>query len=158
MHLAPVCSSFSWINSFTHRRTAVCPLGSSEHEYVALGNALVERSVALATLAFHRGVQVLLEQPRNSQLQIHPMVQWLLEHLSSHGHDLFRQTVYLGEYGAESLKPIWLYSLRELELPTYDVDFSAAGSSVSSSQSSQPVTFQSLGNIMRSFKHSSDAL
>ena len=33
-----VCTSFCWINSGTHQRTAALPLGQTDFEYVALGN------------------------------------------------------------------------------------------------------------------------
>ena len=137
-HLAPVCSSFCWINSYTHRRTAVTPLGCSERDYVNLGNILCERSVCVALIVYYRGGLFLLEQPRNSKMQLHPAVQFMLDHLMSHGRPILRNTVHLGQYGADSDKPVWLYCLEELQLPEYAPENS-------SSSSSLPVTVETLG-------------
>ena len=37
-HLGTVCTSFCWVNSGTHRRSAAFPLGCLEFEYVVDGN------------------------------------------------------------------------------------------------------------------------
>lgn len=45
VHCGTVCTSFCWINSGTHQRTAALPLGQTDFEYVALGNMLAAVTV-----------------------------------------------------------------------------------------------------------------
>ena len=65
-------------------------------------------------------------------------VQFMLDHLMSHGRQILRNTVHLGQYGADRDKPVWLYCLEELQLPEYAPENS-------SSSSSLPVTVETLG-------------
>ena len=112
VHLAPVRSSFVWINLATHDRDRALPLGA-DLPHVATGNSLLERSVLLAVLSFWCGAVFTLEQPRGSRLEMHPLVQWLIEYLESHGVPLHRQPLSLGDFGSSSQKPIWIYGLHE---------------------------------------------
>lgn len=116
VHMAPVCSSFVWINLSDHQRDCFQPLGDDSRGHVQLGNKLVERSVMLLALAFHVGLYFQLETPRLSKLELHPSMQMLITHLGLHHQELQRNTVFLGDYGAESPKPIWIYALRELDI------------------------------------------
>ena len=58
-----------------------------------------------------------MEQPRLSKLQDHPHFQYMMRFLLQRGIKLQRHEVHLGEYGAESLKPIWLYAPLEITFP-----------------------------------------
>ena len=130
LHCAPVCSSFVWINSSQHQRGPSLPLGDMSHGHVRDGNLLLERCVLLCVAAFHLGQTFLLEQPRNSQLQLHPCFQMLISHLASHETTLLRNSLSLGEFGGESEKPLWLYSIQPLDLDTpTDLPPSSSGSS-----------------------------
>lgn len=50
LHCGTVCTSFCWINSGTHQRTAALPLGQTDLQYVALGNTLAAVTVPLQHL------------------------------------------------------------------------------------------------------------
>ena len=76
------------------------------------------------------GTDFFLEQPRNSQLQLHPCFQMLISHLASHETTLLRNSLSLGEFGGESEKTLWLYSIQPLDLDTpTDLPPSSSGSS-----------------------------
>ena len=143
VHLAPVCSSFVWINLATHERDRVLPLGA-DLPHVATGNALLERSVLLAVLSFWRGAVFTLEQPRGSRLEMHPLVQWLIEYLESHGAPLYRQPLSLGDFGSVSQKPIWIYGLHEdMDLTPVEVILPETDE-VATASASCPVTYKNL--------------
>ena len=92
------------------------PLGAPL-PHVMLGNTLASRTVFLCLLAHLRGSIFTVEQPRLSKLQDHPHFQYMMRFLLQRGIKLQRHEVHLGEYGAESLKPIWLYAPLEINLP-----------------------------------------
>lgn len=56
LHSGTVCTSFCWINSGTHKRTAALPLGQTEHKYVEIGNTLAAVTVASLKVISHMTV------------------------------------------------------------------------------------------------------
>ena len=118
-HFATVCTSFCWTNSGTHQRTSFNPFGESKI-YIREGSQLAGITSALMLLAWCKGCCITLENPRNSKLEIYPTMQALVRFLLEReregfeGAALLRHAIYLGDFGAPSQKPIWLYS-------TYDI-------------------------------------
>jgi hypothetical protein len=70
--LAPVCSSFCWINRFTSGRSLIEPLGNEHVSSVEHGNTMVSRIILILQLIMARGAVFVLEQPRGSILPEHP--------------------------------------------------------------------------------------
>ncbi len=103
--MAPVCSSWVFINRSTSMRSALNPCGDRSLPHVADGNLQAPRVALLAWLAAARGCSWVLEQPRSSILWHHPRFQLLLHHLQ-----VFRAPLCLGDFGAATEKPIYLWS------------------------------------------------
>jgi hypothetical protein len=70
--LAPVCSSFCWLNRSTSGRTLIDPLGDERVKSVKDGNLMVSRVVLLLWLLKARGCVFVVEQPMGSILPEHP--------------------------------------------------------------------------------------
>ena len=119
-HFATVCTSFCWTNSGTHQRTSFNPLGDESKAYIREGSQLAGITSALMLLAWCKGCCVTLENPRHSKLEIYPTIQALVRFLLDRDHEgfegaaLLKHAISLGDFGAPSQKPIWLYS-------TYDI-------------------------------------
>ena len=151
-HAGVVCSSFCWINRATHQRSMFFPDGDGSRAHVVLGNTLAGASVALVLLAWARGSIVTVENPKNSELVHSRPMQYLIEFFSDRCsqlgvqlcHQLRQYTINLGDFGAETLKPVWLYAAEDLdEALTSTCRFQDRPPS--SSSSSQPVTHTFLG-------------
>ena len=147
--LGVVCSSFVWINSSTHMRSPWDPTGDTNKPYVANGNCLVSVASVFAMLAWLRGSIFVIENPKGSQLVNSIPMQWLIrffnETLSARTglSSLYQFTVNLGDWGSETLKPVWLYSPTDLTAPL--TSFMPFHDRPSNSCSSQPVTLVLLG-------------
>ena len=104
--LAPVCSSWVWLNSGTARRNPLDYRGKhTEHEYIAEANKQVSRLCLLIIFAAYRGVIWILEQPRSSLLQYHDRMQGIISNFN-----VWAVEVCLGSYGAATEKPVKLFS------------------------------------------------
>ncbi len=103
--LAPVCSSWVFMNQGTAGRNIANPLGNVWSSTVRSANCLVARTVLLCMLLTCRGVFWVLEQPNGSLMQHHPYFQWMLSMIR-----VYRHAISMREYGAPSAKPTWLYS------------------------------------------------
>ena len=79
---APVCSSWTWINRATSRRSEAYPHGLDPREDVCAANKMVSRVVMLVRLAHALGALWIFEQPANSLLQLHWRVQELFSRCS----------------------------------------------------------------------------
>jgi hypothetical protein len=104
MMMAPVCSSFVWINRYTSKRSLLNPLGDQRKLYVAQANCMASRVVLMALIALAKGVLLFIEQPRGSLLEAHPRFQWFVKR-----HTLYRCSINMKSFGGETLKPTWLY-------------------------------------------------
>ena len=102
---APVCATWGWVNRGTSRRTPCFILGDTEVDGVAAANLQVSRLVLILYIYEAQGVWWVLEQPRNSLLELHPRFQQYLR-----DHEVFRTGVDLGSFGSSTQKPLWLYS------------------------------------------------
>ncbi len=67
--LAPVCSSWVWINSGTARRSSHNPLGDRTKSSVRSANRMVSRTILLLWIFMSTGTYFILEQPRGSCMQ-----------------------------------------------------------------------------------------
>jgi hypothetical protein len=102
---APVCSSWIWLNRFTSGRSAADPLGHWYRPYVREANTQVVRVVILCLIAAALGLSFIVEQPEGSLLEQHPRWQHLCRMTQ-----VFRHTIRMWDYGAQSEKPTWIYS------------------------------------------------
>jgi len=66
---------------------------------------MVARCALLLIIAISRGVFWILEQPRGSLLEMHPVIQALFTK-----HYIYRKFIRMGDFGGETEKPTWLYS------------------------------------------------
>ena len=103
--LAPVCSSWVWVNRSTAGRNPVHALGRVDLPHVAEGNMQASRAVALILIATYKGCAWILEQPLSSYLEYHPRFQALLGAIK-----VYSVVVHLGAYKAKSMKTVRLYS------------------------------------------------
>lgn len=58
LHLGTVCTSFCWVNSGTHQRSAAFPLGCTDYSYVVNGNAFATVSAPCQCIDLCHGCQV----------------------------------------------------------------------------------------------------
>ena len=111
---APVCSTWVWVNRGTSARTEWDPLGDVNKPQVVAANKMVARCVILLMIVAARGGLWILEQPASSILSRHPSFQSMLRHVA-----VWKAFVYMGAFGAESLKPTSLWAndkcIQELE-------------------------------------------
>lgn len=117
VHLGTPCTSYTWINKGTHARSVAFPEGNQQFSYVQLGDRLANRSALIAMIAYSRGCLWSVENPKNSEI-IHSapfqfLIQWsqCLERSSGFLSAVTRYTVNLGDFGADTMKPVWIYSL-----------------------------------------------
>ena len=90
--VAPVCSSYVWVNRGTSRRCISCPLGNIRRTYIKLANVMVSRVALMLLLMYVKGILVILEQPQGSTLELHPRIQWLAKTIG-----MFRASISMGE-------------------------------------------------------------
>jgi hypothetical protein len=76
--LAPVCSSYVWINVGTSGRTITRPEGDITRKYVRDANTMVSRVILLLWIHEARGTCWILEQPEGSLMQHHARFQELM--------------------------------------------------------------------------------
>ena len=115
MHLGTVCTSFVFINSGTHRRSRLRPLGRQDLTHVALGNILASRSSLLAWLAWGMGAFFVLEQPRSSLMVEIPSWQALIAYFANNVQRPVKlNPVNMGAFRAPTVKPTALYSSEDL--------------------------------------------
>jgi len=112
---APVCSSWTWVGRSQTWRRVYRPLGDTGRAAVAAANVMVSRMVLHLYMLVARGVWWILEQPATSLLEDHPRFQAFLRQ-----HTVYRGTIRMGAFGADSEKPTWLYSnhpwIREIDM------------------------------------------
>lgn len=76
--MAPVCSTWTFMNRGTSKRSLACPYGNTAVQSVQEGNTMVARCVLLLLLLASRGCWWVLEQPQGSLMQEHPALQHLM--------------------------------------------------------------------------------
>ena len=72
---------------------------------VVYANKMVTRVILLCYLIMAKGAWFVLEQPLNSLMQEHTYFKLFRTHIQ-----VYRVAFNMGSFGAESLKPTWLYS------------------------------------------------
>lgn len=87
-------------------RTSANPMGHGEG-VTGLHNIMVGRVVVLLVIAMAKKIWWCLEQPKGSLLEGHALFQRMLSllHVS-----VSRVCCSLGHFGADSMKPVWVYS------------------------------------------------
>ncbi len=103
--LAPVCSSWVFINRATSLRNPLLPAGNTHLPHVKSGNLQAARVAVLIYLAHFLGLTWIVEQPRSSILHCSARFVEILARLPCH-----RAVAALGAFKAETLKPLWLLS------------------------------------------------
>lgn len=84
-----------------------------------IGNVMVARLCIILIIAMARSVWWCLEQPKGSLLEGHVMFQRMLRLT---GVNICRVSCSLGHFGADSMKPIWVYSSNSsAKLATFDL-------------------------------------
>ena len=116
-HLATVCTSFTCVNSGTHKRSISFPLGWRwDLNYIQLGNVLAARSAVLALLTWGWGGFPTLEQPLRSLMTALPSWQSVIGYFDEAeskgwtGQRLKLNKISMAAFRASSLKPTGLYS------------------------------------------------
>lgn len=114
--LAPVCSSWTWMNRHTSGRSIERPLGRPHLKYIKDANTMVSRVALMCLLLTVKGIFWVLEQPKGSLLEYHPRIQMLARHFN-----LFRVSFPMGNFGGETQKDTWCYSFHScvMKLPQY---------------------------------------
>ena len=86
-------------------RSALRPCGDESVGFVKDGNQLLCRTLIVLMIAMSVSAWVVLEQPKGSLMERHPKFEeW------ARMSNIVRQHVRMGNYGAPSQKPTWLYS------------------------------------------------
>ena len=114
--LAPVCSSWVWMNRSTSGRSLSNIMGNLARDYVRSANQQVSRAILVCLLLTAKGTFWILEQPKGSLMEHHGRFQWLARRLG-----LFRVGFSMAKFGGETRKDTWCYSPFEfvLKLPEY---------------------------------------
>ena len=86
------------------RRSKGEPLGSNLGA-TKDGNIMAARCAILLFLASARSLFWVLEQPKGSLFQMHPQVEACFKNIQ-----VYRKRIEMGNYGAATKKPTWLYS------------------------------------------------
>lgn len=126
---APVCSSWVYMSRGSTLRTPAVPEGDTSLASVQQANVMANRVVLLIRLAMSRGVHWVVEQPCSSVMTLMTRWQTLMEEttvcpaflflswVNLHNlcsmfcvHEVYKHRVVLGTYGAESMKPVYLWS------------------------------------------------
>ena len=102
---APVCSSWVWVSRSSTGRRATCPEGNLSCLSVREGNLQVKLTVTVLPVAFLRGAFVYVEQPCSSLMSLYEPMKSFIELIGKQ-----RCRVALGAYGADSAKPIYIYT------------------------------------------------
>ena len=113
-HFGTVCMSFCWVNSGAHQRSAMFWHGNEDLPYVREGSQLCSVTIALSMFTMCRGGMVTVENPVNSRLEMRKDFQFFIKWVKlRYSVDLKRTTVPLGDFGAATKKPVWIYSPRD---------------------------------------------
>jgi len=110
MWLAVVCSSWVWVSRSSTKRSFVKPMGEESHVSVKQSNVMVSRATILIYICEALSLLWFLEQPSTSLMILHKRFQELLKFLSSKKKKVWSTRVWLGLFGAESPKPLNIYS------------------------------------------------
>lgn len=102
---APVCSTWTWVNRYTSKRSDWRPLGCKNVPSVVEANIMVSRQILLLWIYTARKIYWVLEQPLNSLMEKHPRFLELASRIC-----ITRTSINMGDFGATSKKPSWIYS------------------------------------------------
>ena len=97
--MAPVCSSWTFMNRGTSKRCAGMPYGDMSVLGACEGNQMVARCMLLIIILASRGCWWVLEQPRGSLMEEHPAFQRMMA-LSP----IYRHHVRMRQFGGSSEK------------------------------------------------------
>ena len=109
VHLAPVCSSWVWVNRGTSKRSREHPLGDTSLAYICQANQMVSRVIMICLVATARGHTFVIEQPSSSVMDSHPKFAFMMK-LAEHGLlQVHSVRTWFGMFGGESPKPTTLW-------------------------------------------------
>jgi len=103
-HLGIVCSSWVFMSSGTSKRSIDRPHGDLSQPSVRRGNKMVARSMIFFWIFKALCCWAMVEQPQGSVMQHYKRFQRAL------AMRLFRLHIWMGEFGARTVKGTWLYS------------------------------------------------
>ena len=103
--LAPVCSSWVWLNRGTSGRSELTPLGNETVPSVRFANLVVSRVALLLYILSSKCVFWILEQPVSSLMEHYPRFQDFARR-----NQVFKHYIEMQNYGAPTMKPTWLCS------------------------------------------------
>lgn len=109
VHFAPVCSSWTWVNRGTAKRSRLDPLGDTSLAYVREANRMVARVVMLALMCSALGHVWVLEQPSSSLMDAHPKFDWLLRLGKASVLRVCKVKTWMGMFGGGTPKPTTLW-------------------------------------------------
>ena len=103
--LAPVCSSWVFVNQSIAKRRTTRPLGDPQVPSVYCANVMVTRTLLLQLIFMARGIFTCLEQPAGSLMEHHPLFQRFVRCWA-----VFRHGVRVRDYHLPAEKATWLYA------------------------------------------------
>lgn len=89
----------------TTKRSLTRPLGEESYPSVRLGNLLLARTLVILLVAHALKAFWIVEQPRGSLMEAHPLFQEVLAMIHT-----FKKSILMGNFGAPTDKPTWLYA------------------------------------------------
>ena len=90
-------------------RTVCEPMGNLSHESVRTGNYIAVRTLIVLIVVAALQCWTILEQPKNSIMELHPAFQQYLSMVQC-----WRAHIQMRDYGGPTAKPTWLYSNRRM--------------------------------------------
>ncbi|CAJ1401114.1 unnamed protein product [Effrenium voratum] len=101
----PPCSSWVYLSRSSTGRCCLRPKGSNKNKKVRAQNRLVRRLCYALEFAFRRGLFYAVEQPASSLMPEYKPFKKLLRR-----HGAVRVHIYLGAFGAPTLKPVVIWT------------------------------------------------
>ena len=90
-------------------RTVCEPMGNLSHESVRTGNYIAVRTLIVLIIVAALQCWTILEQPKNSIMELHPAFQQYLSIVQC-----WRAHIQMRDFGGPTAKPTWLYSNRRM--------------------------------------------
>lgn len=105
---APECKTWIWLSRPQTKRSKHNVGGDISKSYVLNANRMVILLSLLFSVAYCRGIQLFMEQPSSTVLHHFEPMSTVIKHCMPH-----KVLTFLGKFGAESAKPILVWSSAE---------------------------------------------
>ena len=99
------CQMFHARSRGSSGRTVCEPMGNLSYESVRTGNYIAVRTLIVLIVVAALQCWTILEQPKNSIMELHPAFQQYLSMVQC-----WRAHIQMRDYGGPTAKPTWLYS------------------------------------------------